>query len=57
MTLDLTSEEKKECLEAYVFEFNASRKGPSDYLHLRIKLARIGLDRDEIDDVIKSVGG
>ena len=57
MTLDLNSEEKKECLEAYVFEFNNSRKGPSDYLYLRIRLSRIGLDKDEINDVIKSVGG
>lgn len=57
MTLDLNSEEKKECLEAYVFEFNHSRKGPSDYLYLRIRLSRIGLDKDEISDVIKSVGG
>lgn len=55
MTLDLNSEEFKECLEAYVSEFNESRKGPADYLYLRIRLSRIGLDRDEIDDVIRSV--
>jgi len=57
MTLDLNSEEKKECLEAYVFEFNNSRKGPSDYLYLRIRLSKIGLDKDEINEVIVSVGG
>jgi hypothetical protein len=53
--LELTPEERKECLEAYVFEYMHSRKTFADRLHLNIMLKKIGLDADEVKDVFDSL--
>lgn len=51
--LDLTPEEREEYISAHCEEFKKSSGSAVAEMELRIKLARIPMDKDEIDFLVR----
>jgi hypothetical protein len=51
---DLTPEEREECLQEYLDIFKNSSGNMTAEVRLRINLDKLGLDRDEIDYLVRT---
>lgn len=51
--LDLTEEEREECVVAYTDEFKLSNGGAFAEAIYRGKLKKLGIDRDEADYLVR----
>jgi len=51
---DLTPEEREECLQEYLDVFKNSNGNMAAEVRFRISLGRLGLDRDEIDYLVRT---
>jgi len=51
---DLTPEEREECLQEYLDIFRNSSGNMTAEVNFRIMLKRLGIDRDEIDYLVRT---